>query len=78
MTTQMNIRINAIHLAAAVFQDADDAWSRELTRLFGRDACNARYEKRGRGQIGSALHRLHEARECARQGWEARTGLKTD
>jgi hypothetical protein len=30
------------------FQDAEDAWSAELTRVFGKQACNARYDARGK------------------------------
>lgn len=41
---------------------ADKAWSVELIRAFGkRDAGNARYEKRGRGEEGSALRATHDA-----------------
>ena len=31
------------------WQEADDAWGAELRRVFGREACNARYQVRGRG-----------------------------
>lgn len=51
------------------FQDADDAWSLELTRVFGKDACNARYMDSGKGLAGSELRRLHDAREAARVAW---------
>lgn len=27
---------------------ADDLWSAELTRIYGRQACNARYDARGK------------------------------
>ena len=74
----MNITINPIHLAAARFQQADNAWGNELRRVFGKDACNARYERRGRGHPGSTLATLHDARELARVEWEVRTGLKAD
>ena len=74
----MNIRINPIHLAAATFQHADNEWQKELVRQFRRDACNARYENRGKGEIGSALRQMHDAREFARQEWEVRTGLRVD
>lgn len=74
----ITIKINPVHLAAARFQDADDAWGKELIRLFRREACNARYEKRGRGEAGSVLRQLHDVREAARVKWEVRTGLKAD
>jgi hypothetical protein len=46
----MTIKINPVHLAAARFRIADNDWNKELIRLFRREACNARYEKRGRGE----------------------------
>ena len=51
------------------FQEADDAWSAELRRVFGKDSGQARYEPRGKGTDGSALRRLHDAREAARSLW---------
>jgi len=51
------------------FQAADDAWGAELRRVFGKDACNARYLPRGKGAEGSDLRRLHNAREAARLAW---------
>ena len=41
--------------------DADKAWQAELTRAFGRDACNARYLPRGKGEAGSSLRATHNA-----------------
>jgi hypothetical protein len=44
---------------------ADDAWSAELTRLFGKQAGDKRYTKEGKGEEGSELRRLHNnKREC--------------
>ena len=51
------------------FQAADDAWGAELRRVFGKDAGQARYEPRGKGADGSALRRLHDARDAARLAW---------
>lgn len=51
------------------FQDADDAWSAELHRVFGRNAGQARYEPRGKGEPGTKLRALHDAREAARSSW---------
>jgi len=51
------------------FQDADDAWSDELTRVFGKNAGQARYEPRGKGEEGSKLRTLHDTRENARSAW---------
>lgn len=53
------------------FQAADDAWSAELRRAFGRNAGQARYERRGRGDDGTALRRTHDAREAARAAWHS-------
>lgn len=51
------------------FQKADDAWDNELVRVFGRNAGQARYEPRGRGDEGSTLRLLHDIREAARSAW---------
>jgi hypothetical protein len=40
---------------------ADGAWHAELVKTFGRAASNARYEKRGRGDPGTALQVAHDA-----------------
>jgi hypothetical protein len=48
------------------FNAADDAWNAELVRRFGSEACNARYEKRGRGSFEDDLGRLFLARDKAR------------
>jgi hypothetical protein len=51
------------------FQDADDAWSAELQRVFGKRAGDARYRPEGKGAEGSELRRLHNARMAARHAW---------
>ena len=51
------------------FQAADDAWSNELRRIFGKDSGQARYEPRGKGEPGSTLRVLHDARDAARIRW---------
>lgn len=51
------------------FQAADDVWSIELQLTFGKEAGQARYEARGRGEEGSALRAAHDAREAARNAW---------
>lgn len=55
--------------ALTPFQDADDAWTAEVRRVFGRDAGTARYQLRGKGDEGSELRRLHDNREAARAAW---------
>jgi hypothetical protein len=51
------------------FQDADDAWSAELRRVFGKHSGDARYTPIGKGEEGSVLRQLHDARETARIAW---------
>jgi hypothetical protein len=46
---------NAIAQAMA----AESAWEHELAACFGRDACNARYQPRGKGEPGTLLAALH-------------------
>jgi hypothetical protein len=60
-----------IHEALRAWQRADDAWSAELTRQFGQDACNQRYLPHGKGEPGSTLRQLHDAWNYARMQWEA-------
>ena len=48
------------------FNAADAEWDAELVRQFGSEACNARYEKRGRGTFEDELGRLFLARDKAR------------
>lgn len=45
--------------------EAETAWNRELKRTFGRDACHARYEKRGQGVPGGALNAAYVERTAA-------------
>jgi hypothetical protein len=62
--------------AMKAFIAADDAWSAELTRQFGKQACEARYRPQGRGVPGSTLAAAHDAREACRAEWERiRTGV---
>lgn len=60
------------------FQVADDTWSASLRAVFGKDAGQARYEPRGRGQPGSALRRAYQAREAARVAWYASADRKQE
>lgn len=56
--------------ATMAFLRADDEWSRELHRIFDRQASDMRYMPPGRGDAGSRLRELHDAREAAREAWE--------
>ncbi len=55
------------HTAA---QSTDDAWSAELQRLFGNRAGDVRYTLQGKGDPGSDLRRLYDARENARRAYD--------
>jgi hypothetical protein len=44
---------------------ADDAWSVELRRLFGKRAGDVRYTSQGSGAEGSVLRAVHDARQAA-------------
>ena len=49
---------------------ADNAWHDELIRIFGRrNAANVRYQKAGRGDPGSNLRYLYDARTAAQEAW---------
>jgi hypothetical protein len=48
------------------FEKADNAWQIELDARFGKEAGQARYEKRGRGSFDDNLGRLFLARDKAR------------
>lgn len=56
--------------ATAAFQTADDAWSAELRRQFGKQSGDVRYTPVGHGAAGTHLRRLYEARDAARIAWE--------
>ena len=51
------------------FQDADDAWSAELHRIWGKRAGDARYTDLGKGADNSELRRLYENRMIAQAIW---------
>lgn len=44
---------------------ADEAWGSELRRQFGKRAGDVRYTTRGKGEPGSELRRLHDAKLAA-------------
>jgi hypothetical protein len=56
---------------AAAFNAADLIWHDALIDAFGKGGAQARYERRGRGEEGSPLREAYDAREAARQAWEA-------
>lgn len=51
--------------------EAEAKWQAELERAFGRDACDARYQPRGKGAEDSPLRKAHDALELARLAWLA-------
>ena len=50
------------------FGDADEEWSLELRKVYGDDACNARYD-RTRNASTPELARLHAKRELRQAQW---------
>ena len=54
---------------------ADDAYSAELRRLFGKRAGDVRYTKAGEGEPGSDLNRLYLAWTEANRAHYLSTGL---
>jgi N12 class adenine-specific DNA methylase len=52
-------------------QKADDAWSAELQKAFGKEAGDKRYGAAGKGEPGSALRKAYDVRDAARQAYEA-------
>lgn len=59
--------------ARQTFTDADDEWTAQLHRVFQGAASEARYAPKGRGEPGTALRMHADAREIARNVWEAWT-----
>jgi hypothetical protein len=57
--------------ATAAFQIADDVWSAELKKAFGKNAGDVRYTAKGRGEAGTPLNAAFVKREAARKAWEA-------
>ena len=59
------------------YQRAQDAWTDELRRLFGKRAGDVRYTSQGRGEPGMDLNRLWIAQDKARIAWEVARGVGT-
>lgn len=53
------------------FQESYDAWAAEVRRIFGDKAAHTHWTDLGKGEEGSTLRRLHDAREAARVAWYA-------
>jgi len=53
------------------FRDADKRWVAELTKQFGKDAGDARYDLRGIGQPMSYLNDLYNERQAASKLYDA-------
>lgn len=54
---------------------ADNAWMAELRRIYGRNACNVRYQPEGQGADNSQLRALYEAWNAANESWRDAVGL---
>jgi hypothetical protein len=59
----------------AALQAADDAWSRQLRRMFKGRAGDIRYTPAGKGKPGGKLNSLYLAREAARIAYDRACGL---
>ena len=51
--------MNTIHDFYFAAVDADEAWQRELARLFGKNAGDVRYTAKGSGSYGTELNRKY-------------------
>lgn len=51
--------------------DADNAWSAELQRQFGKRAGDVRYTSVGEGAKGSTLRTLYDAFRATTDAWTA-------
>ena len=63
------------HAAYAAYFLAERAWEIELDAQFGKDAGDARYYAIGRGEPGSKLRELCDARDAAMAEWERQKSL---
>lgn len=50
---------------------ADEKWSQELVKIFGKNAGDARYKIEGRGSPGTPLRAAYDARGEAMRVWQA-------
>ncbi len=61
--------MNHLHELYYAAVKADDNWHNELVRIFGKQACNVRYTKEGKGFIGSFLNEAYRAHRIACDAW---------
>ena len=61
--------MTTIHQLYYLAVQADDNWHNELVRLFGKNACNVRYTKEGKGAIGSFLNEAYQTHRMACDAW---------
>lgn len=69
--------MNPHHIAYNAFAAADDAWSAELVRAFGKRASEARYTAEGKGEPGTPLRAASDAFHEARKAWHRANHLPT-
>lgn len=60
--------------AVQAFFATDDAWQKEIDRTL-RGVVNARYLPIGRGEPGSSLRQLYDAKVAAFNAWRSKAGL---
>jgi hypothetical protein len=56
--------------------ETDEAWARELHRIFGKRAGEARYTFQGKGAPGTHLRALYDARKNAQTAWHAEINVQ--
>ena len=61
--------MNTIHALYFAAVDADEAWQRELSRLFGKRAGDVRYTAKGKGAYGSHLNSAYLEWQRAQAAW---------
>ncbi len=70
----MSATLESIRSANRAMQSADDAWSVELRKTFGRNAGNARYTQQGMGAPGTQLRSTYYGFMGASMEWHACVG----
>lgn len=64
--TAASSALRRLTAARIAYQRADDFWGHELRNVFGAEAGQARFERRGKGEDGTSLRFAHDQRERLR------------
>jgi hypothetical protein len=71
MTAIKSISEATLSAAHKAYAEAEKLWEEALEARFGKNAGDARYDHRGKGEEGSALRRLYDAYMAANRAWHA-------